>query len=160
MDDSSVSLDDDKGMKKFAIHFDYTSRSSRQFGFFVFSLQITMAMNEQNLQALCTYLRQTLSANATERSEGKFIVHSSTSLIDRFSGENIETDRTQRTVLVIVTDTVRSFDDAPRCSSCFGDHLQEFHQTYLALIGQFQCHFPPRSQSHQGTHRRTDDTFT
>ena len=37
--------------------------------------QITMEMNEQNLQAVCRYLRQTLSANAAERSEGEFFLH-------------------------------------------------------------------------------------
>jgi hypothetical protein len=100
IDDSSVSINDDpttrESMKKCTNHVDQTSRPAPQFGFPFFSLRLTMEMNEQNLHTLCTYLRQTLSANATARSEDKLIrFQPSTSLIDRFSGENIEPDRTQ-----------------------------------------------------------------
>ena len=122
VNDSSVSLDDDdEGMKKCAIHFAYTSRQF-SFFFFFFSLQITMEMNEQNLQALCTYLRQTLSVNATERSEGKLVVHSSTSLIDRSLAlaektlKQIERNEQYSSLLLTLCDRSTTPDDVRRAS--------------------------------------------
>ena len=126
-----------------------------------------MELNDQNLEALSTYLRKTLSPNGDERAEGTIRISISIARWKQFSnssGENSEANRTQWELLVVTLDSVRTFDNTGWNSSCLGDHFQEFHQAQLAIARcifiDHQSDIYSWSKSYQRTYCWLDDSIS